>query len=270
MAVHQEFEHLQIELDAGIALVRIPTVGSAGRLQAAVHREVSLLWRAMADDEDVRVVVVTGAGSDFYQSADIGGVKAIPGIPKEQTYTLLQRMVGEGRRIVYDLIEMDKPVVAAINGPAAGGGLAVALLADISIAAHDAQLIDPHIALGVAAGDGAAMIMPLLCGMAKTKLYLLTSDPVSGQEAERIGLVSLSVPAEDVLPTALRYARRLADGPQHAIQFTKRSLNQWLRQGGITSFDLSSALEQLNFFGPELRETVEAAASQPRALPHDG
>ena len=135
----------------------------------------------------------------------------------------------------------------------------MALLADISIAAEDAQLIDPHVALGLAAGDHATMIWPLLCGMAKAKLYLLTSDAVEGREAERIGLVSLAVPSERVLPTAMAYARRLAQGHQHALRFTKRALNQWLRLGGLASFDYSAALEGLNFFGRELREAVEAA-----------
>ena len=109
---------------------------------------------------------------------------------------------------------------------------------------------------GAAIGT-AAMIWPLLCGMAKAKLYLLTSDPLDGAEAERIGLVSRAVPAYHVLDTAMDYARRLARGPQFAVRFTKKALNQWLRLGGITAFDYSQALEMINFFGPELREAVE-------------
>ena len=101
------------------------------------------------------------------------------------------------------------------------------------------------------------MIWPLLCGMAKAKLYLLTSDPCTGAEAERIGLVSRAVPADEVFEVAMGYARRIAAGPQLAAQFTKKSLNQWLRLGGITAFDYSQVLELLNFFGPELREVVE-------------
>jgi enoyl-CoA hydratase len=213
-------------------------------------------------------VVVTGEGDEFYRSADAGGLRAIPDLPKDETFTLLQRMSREGVDIVYRLIELDKPVISAINGAAAGGGLAVALLADISIAAEDAQLVDPHVALGVAAGDHATMLWPLLCGMAKAKLYLLTSDALDGREAERIGLVSRAVPAADVLPLALTYARRFADGAQTAVRFTKRALNQWLRLGGITSFDYSNALELLNFFGPELREAVAPPAADDGPHPH--
>jgi enoyl-CoA hydratase len=258
MADYAAFEHLTIAVQDGVALVRIPAPGSVGRRQAAIHREVAEIWPALGRDDDVRAVVVTGAGDEFYVSADLGGLRAIPGLDKETTFTVLQRMSREGIDIVYRMVELDKPVVSAINGAAAGGGLAVALLADISIAAHDARLVDPHVALGVAAGDHAAMIWPLLCGMAKSKLYLLTADPLEGREAERIGLVSASVPREDVLATAMGYGHRLAAAPAHAVRFTKRALNQWLRLGGITAFDSSQAIELLNFCGPELRAVVEA------------
>ncbi|MDH4143900.1 MAG: enoyl-CoA hydratase-related protein [Acidimicrobiia bacterium] len=256
-APYDRYAHLEVRVDDGVALVRIEAPGSVGRLQAAVHAEVARIWRTLGDDPAVRSVLVTGQGDEFYRSADAGGLKAIPGIGKEDTFELLQRMLGEGRDIVYGIVELDKPVVSAINGAAAGGGLAVALLADISIAAEDAVLVDPHVALGVAAGDHAAMIWPLLCGMAKSKLYLLTSDELDGREAERIGLVSRAVPADDVLDVASSYARRLADGPQHAIRYSKRALNQWLRLGGLTAHDYSAALEGLNFFGSELRAAAE-------------
>jgi enoyl-CoA hydratase len=218
---------------------------------------VSRVWAALGADPEVRSVLVTGSGDEFYRSADAGGLKAIPGIPKEESFVLLQRMLGEGRDIVYGIVELDKPVVAAINGTAAGGGLAVALLADISVAGEGVELVDPHVALGLAAGDHAAMVWPLLCGMAKAKLHLLTSDPLNGREAERIGLVSLAVPDDEVLAVARGYAERLAALPAYAVRFTKRSLNQWLRLGGITAFDTSVALEGLTFFSPELREAVE-------------
>jgi enoyl-CoA hydratase len=261
MAGYAEYEYLTIEVDEGIAVLTIPVAGSVGRVQAGIHREVARIWRTLGEDPDVRVVVVTGTDPDFYVSADASGLRAIPGIPKEDAFDLLQRMFGEGKDIVYGMVELDKPIIAAINGRAAGGGLGVALLADISIAAEDAQLVDPHVALGLAAGDHAAMIWPLLCGMAKSKLYLLTSDALDGREAERIGLVSLAVPGAEVRSVAMGYATRLAGSHQYALRFTKRALNQWLRLGGLTSIDYSSALEGLNFFGRELRQAVEDAES---------
>ena len=252
------FTHLNITVDEdGIATVRIPSPGSIGRQQAEIHKEVAAIWRHLDDDDRVRAIIVTGAGDEFYRSANIQGLKSIPGLSKDDTFELAQRLGKEGNDIVYGIINIDKPVIAAINGAAEGGGLAVALLADISIAADNAQLVDPHIAMGLAAGDHAAMIWPLLCGMAKSKLYLLTSDPLSGAEAERIGLVSLAVPHDDLMTVARDYAERLAHGPKYAIRYTKRALNQWLRLGGITSHDYSNSLELINFLGPELGVAVE-------------
>lgn len=263
MSDYSEYQHLRISVDElGVATVAIPVVGSVGRRQAEIHREISTVWTRLGEDRAVRSILVTGEGDEFYVSADIHGVKAIPGMSKEDTFDLLQRMAKEGVDIVYKMVELDKPIVAAINGKAAGGGLAVALLADISIAADDAELVDPHVAMGLAAGDHAAMIWPLLCGMAKAKLYLLTSDPVSGAEAERIGLVSLARPAAEVVPTARRYAERLAEGAPFAIRYTKKALNQWLRLGGVAAMDYSNALELLNFFGSELRDAVAAATTE--------
>ena len=151
-----------------------------------------------------------------------------------------------------------RAMISAINGVAVGAGLAVALLADISIAAENARITDGHIRLGVAAGDHAAMIWPLLCGMAKAKYYLLTCDFLDGKEAERIGLVSMAVPQEELMGKAMEVARKLADGPQPAIRFTKRALNQWLRQAGHTSFDYSLLAEALGFLGEDVREGLAA------------
>jgi enoyl-CoA hydratase len=161
----------------------------------------------------------------------------------------------EARDIVYGILDCSKPVVAAIDGTAVGAGLSVALLADISIATPDARIMDGHLRLGVAAGDHAVIVWPLLCGMAKAKYHLLTCEPVSGEEAERIGLVSLCVPDEELQERALAIARRLAAGSQSAIRWTKLALNSWLRLAGPT-FDVSVAYETLGFGGPDVREGV--------------
>ena len=129
------------------------------------------------------------------------------------------------------------------------------MLADISIVAEDARIIDGHTRLGVAAGDHAAIIWPLLCGMAKAKYHLLLCEPISGAEAEAMGMVSKSVPADDVLDTALDAADRLANGAQDAIRLTKLALNGWLRQAGPI-FDASWGYEVLGFAGADAREGV--------------
>jgi len=138
-----------------------------------------------------------------------------------------------------------------------GAGLAVALMADISIIADTARLTDGHLRLGVGAGDHAAIIWPLLCGMAKAKYYLLTAEFLDGREAERIGLVSLCAPAAQLMDKAWEVANRLADGPQNALRLTKRALNGWLRVAGPI-FDTSLAYEMLNFMEPDVREGIAA------------
>ncbi|MCJ9713095.1 enoyl-CoA hydratase-related protein, partial [Bordetella hinzii] len=131
------------------------------------------------------------------------------------------------------------------------------LLADVSIAARDARIIDGHTRLGVAAGDHAAIVWPLLCGMAKAKYYLLLCETVSGEEAERIGLVSLCVDEPQLIERAFEVALRLARGSQTAIRWTKYALNNWLRQAG-PSFDTSLALEFMGFAGPDVREGIQS------------
>jgi enoyl-CoA hydratase len=163
----------------------------------------------------------------------------------------------EAADLVYNIINLDKPVISAINGVAVGAGLVVALLADVSIISETARFTDGHTRLGVAAGDHAAIIWPLLCGMAKAKYYLLTSDFIDGREAERIGLVSRCVPADKLMETALAVAEGLAGGSQPAIRFTKRALNNWLRQAGPI-FDHSLALEMLCFGFEDVKEGARA------------
>ena len=159
----------------------------------------------------------------------------------------------EARDLVFNVIDCSKPIVSAIHGPAVGAGLVAALLADVSVTARTARIIDGHTRLGVAAGDHAAICWPLLCGMAKAKYYLLTCDPLTGEEAERIGLVSLCVDDDEVQDRAMAVAVQLAGGAQQAIRWTKHTLNHWYRaQSAI--FDASLAYEFLGFTGSDARE----------------
>jgi len=173
------------------------------------------------------------------------------------------RVWREARDLVYNVINCSKPIVSAMHGPAVGAGLVAGLLADISIATRTARIIDGHTRLGVAAGDHAAIVWPLLCGMAKAKYYLLLCETVSGEEAERIGLVSLAVEDAELVPKAFEVAKKLALGSQSAIRWTKYSLNNWLRMAG-PSFDASLALEFLGFTGPDVKEGM-ASLKEKRA-----
>jgi enoyl-CoA hydratase len=172
-------------------------------------------------------------------------------------YQVNTRLLREASDFVHNITDISKPVISAINGTAVGAGLAVALVADISIIDEGTKFTDGHHRIGVAAGDHAAFIWPLLCGMAKARYYLLTNEFIDGREAERIGLVSKAVPAADVLPTALRIADGLAAGPRDAIAVTKRTLNHWLR-AATPAFENALALEMLQFFSEDAREGYNA------------
>ncbi|KUZ13640.1 enoyl-CoA hydratase [Burkholderia diffusa] len=217
-----------------------------------MHRELADIWRDVDRDPDTRVAVIRGEGKGFSAGGDLALVEAMA-----NDFDVRARVWREARDLVYNVINCSKPIVSAMHGPAVGAGLVAGLLADISIAAKDARIIDGHTRLGVAAGDHAAIVWPLLCGMAKAKYYLLLCEPVSGEEAERIGLVSLAVEPADLLPKAYEIAERLAHGSQSAIRWTKYALNNWLRSAG-PAFDTSLALEFMGFSGPDVQEGIRS------------
>ncbi|KVG25387.1 enoyl-CoA hydratase/isomerase family protein [Burkholderia diffusa] len=217
-----------------------------------MHRELADIWRDVDRDPDTRVAVIRGEGKGFSAGGDLALVEAMA-----NDFDVRARVWREARDLVYNVINCSKPIVSAMHGPAVGAGLVAGLLADISIAAKDARIIDGHTRLGVAAGDHAAIVWPLLCGMAKAKYYLLLCEPVSGEEAERIGLVSLAVEPADLLPKAYEVAERLAHGSQSAIRWTKYALNNWLRSAG-PAFDTSLALEFMGFSGPDVQEGIRS------------
>jgi len=223
---------------------KLPTAGHEG------HRELASIWRDVSDDDSVRCAVLRGEGLGFSGGGDLSLVQDMA-----MDFEVRSRVWKEARDLVYNVINCDKPIVSAIHGPAVGAGLVAGLLADISIAAKGAKIVDGHTRLGVAAGDHAAIVWPLLCSMAKAKYHLLLCEPVSGEEAERIGLVSVAVDDAELLPRAYDIAERLANGSQSAIRWTKYSLNNWLRQAG-PAFDTSLALEFMGFGGPDVREGV--------------
>jgi enoyl-CoA hydratase/carnithine racemase len=214
----------------------------------AMHRQLADVWLTVDRDAPTRVALLQGAGKAFSAG---GSFELIEGAVND--YARRLQVMREARDLVLNVINCSKPIVSAMHGPAVGAGLVAGLLADVSVVARSAKIIDGHTRLGVAAGDHAAICWPLLCGMAKAKYYLLTCDPLSGEEAERIGLVSLCVADDEVHQRALDVAVRLAGGAQAAIRFTKQTLNNWYRaQTGI--FDASLAYEMIGFGGPDAAE----------------
>jgi enoyl-CoA hydratase len=248
------YERLSFERpEDGVLVVVLDRPEQLNATDEQMHGELARVWRDVADD-DARAVVVTGRGDAFCAGGDLELIERQAG-----DFDLVVRMMDEAAAIVRGVLECPKPVVSAVRGPAYGAGLALALLADISVVAEDAQLGDGHVRLGIAAGDHAVLLWPLLCGMAKAKYHLLTGTPLDGLEAERIGLVSRCVPDTEVLPEALRVARRLAASSPTALRWTRQSLNHWYRSAA-PAFEASLALEMLGFFGPDVREGLARLA----------
>src|SRR3954447_11705624 len=236
----------------GVLLITINRPDKFNAVDEQMHRNLGDIWVDIDADPSIRVSVITGAGKAFSAGGDLTMDRTGLG-----DWRRLNTTMRDARNIVVKIVNSEKPIISAINGVAVGAGLAVALLADISIIGDEVRITDGHARVGVAAGDHSAMIWPLLCGMAKAKYYLLTADFIDGPEAERIGLVSKCVPQAELLDHALSIADRLATGPQFAIRATKRSLNHWLRDNQST-FEYSLAMEMIDMFGPDSMEGFDA------------
>jgi enoyl-CoA hydratase len=261
--LYADFQELKFDRPAPKVLritldnpARLNSVGFRG------HTELTRVWHLVEDDPDTNVVLIRGAGRGFSAGGDFAMVEAMT-----RDYAAQAKVLKEARDLCYNIVNCSKPIVSAIHGPAVGAGLAVALLADISIAAKTARIVDGHTRLGVVAGDHAVLIWPLLCGLAKAKYHVLLCESMSGEEAERIGLVSLCVDEADLEAKSLDVAVRLANGAQNAIRWSKYAFNNWLRLAGPL-FDNSAALELLTFNGPDVREGV-AALREKRAPKFD-
>jgi enoyl-CoA hydratase len=251
-AGYDTFRTLRFERPADGVLRVVLDAPNLNAVGPAMHRELADVWITVDRDPDTRVVLVEGAGRAFSAGGSFDLVESLL-----EDYAARTRVLREARDIVFNVINCSKPIVSAIHGPAVGAGLVVALLADISVAARTAKIIDGHTRLGVAAGDHAAICWPLLCGMAKAKYHLLTCEPLTGEEAERIGLVSLCVDDEKLHDRAIEIATSLALGAQSAIRWTKHTLNHWYRMLGPV-FDASLAYEFYGFAGPDAAEGLAA------------
>jgi enoyl-CoA hydratase len=251
--VYDAFPSLELDRpEPGILRLTLSTPGRLNAVGAAMHRELAAVWKAIDADDETRVVLVRGAGGAFSSGGDLDLVEEIA-----SDHETRLRVFREARDLVMNVVDCRKPIVSAMQGPAVGAGLAVGLLADVSIATPSARIVDGHTKLGVSAGDHAVLVWPLLCGLAKAKYHLLLCEPLDGVEAERIGLVSLCVSDEELEQRSLEIARRLAAGAQPALRHTKLALNNWLRLAG-PAFDASLALEFLDMAGPDVREGVAA------------
>ena len=245
---YDNFPHLRFDRPADRVL-RITLDGPGlNAVDPDMHRELADVWRSVDRDPETNVALLQGAGKAFSAGGSFDLIDSIL-----SDYDARIRVMREARDLVLNVIDCSKPIVSAMHGPAVGAGLVAGLLADVSVVGRTARIIDGHTRLGVAAGDHAAICWPLLCGMAKAKYYLLTCDTLTGEEAERIGLVSICVDDEQVHERALEVATQLAAGAQGALRFTKQALNNWYR-AQVGTFDASLGFEFLGFGGPDATE----------------
>ena len=249
---YSRYRCLKTERKDKVLVVSLNRPEALNAVNGELHRELSTIFADIAVDAETQAVVLTGAGRAFCAGGDIKWMEDLQG-PGALDTTLR-----EGRKIIVDMLEVDQPIIAAVNGPAIGLGATLALFSDVIFAADTAKFADPHVRVGIVAGDGGAIIWPWLIGVARAKEYLMTGDPVTAQEAERIGLVNHVVPADQLQAKALEFAARLANGPTKAIRWTKASVNKILRDTVNSVLDTSLALEGHTFHTADHQEAKKA------------
>lgn len=250
-----DYETLAISQDSGVLTVTLNRPQALNAVSKTMHAELSGVFAEIAADNAVDAVVLTGAGPAFCAGGDLEWFRTITG---EQLDTLFT----EARKIIMDLVDLPQPIIAAVNGAAVGLGATLALFCDVIYVADTAKIADPHVRIGVTAGDGGAAIWPLLVGPARAKEYLLTGDAMTATEAERIGLVNRVLPAADVLSAAHALAQRLAGGSRLAVRSTKLSVNKLVRDAVNLVLDTSLALEKQCFSTPFHKQAIEAFADK--------
>ena len=218
-----------------------------------MHQELIRIFREIGHDPDARVAVLTGEGDCFSAGGDIDGMhRSIDDQPR-----WIASMT-EARDIILGVVELDVPVIAKVNGHAIGLGATLALFCDIVIAKDTAKIADPHVNVGLVAGDGGSVIWPALIGYAKAKRYLLTGDAITGAEAAEIGLVSEALPADLLDARVATLAQKIAGGAAVAIRLTKRAVNMALRQQLDALIEAHLGLETMSHLSDDHREAVTA------------
>ncbi len=239
-------------IDARVLRITMSNPGKRNATSAAMHTDLTHVWRAVDMDKDVDVVLIEGEGDTFSAGGEFAMMEGIVNDLQERL-----RICKEAKDLVYNIMNCSKPVVSAVRGAAVGAGLVIAVMADVSVVSRTAKLIDGHTRLGLAAGDHAVIAWPLLMGMAKAKYFLLTCRPMTGETAERLGLMTMAVDDGEVHDTALELARELASGSATAIRWTKQTLNNWYKLAA-PSFEASVAFEFMGFGLPDVQEGIAA------------
>ena len=248
-----DFTTLQTEHIGDVLRVTIAHPSSPlNAVDEALHHDLTMLFAELRRESTARAVVLTGKGRAFSAGGDFNW------FPQLREPGRLEALRRDAKQLIWDLLDVEIPIVAAVNGHAMGLGASVALLCDVIFMADTATIGDPHVKVGIVAGDGGVAIWPLALGPARAKQYLLTGDPLSAAEAERIGLVNKVVAAADLPAEALAFAQRLAAGAPLAVRYTKLAINKLVKDALNIAFDTSTALELLTFHSDDHREALAA------------
>lgn len=262
MANYSKLETIAFETKNGVGTVTLNRPDYMNSFTHAMHVEFEDLMLEISEDKQVRAVVLTGAGKTFCAGGDLSEMKN----PETRKSA---RVMDGSRRLPHAMLAVKQPIICAANGHAVGIGATIALFCDVVIMAESAKIGDPHVKVGLVAGDGGAVIWPLLININRAKELLLTGDLVSAQEAHRIGLANRVLPVERVLPAAIELAEKLARGPALAIQWTKLAINRVLRQATENVLDASLALEGITIASRDHEEGI-AAFLEKRAPQFEG
>ena len=257
MVDYSSYRTIIVEKANKVATITLNRPDRLNAIGDGMHEELEHVFGQLNDDSEVNAVILTGAGRAFCAGGDISGMGG-DGESKESAPAPAITMSRGPRRLILNMLEVEVPIITAINGAAVGLGATLALFGDVIIASENARIADTHVRLGLVAGDGGAVIWPLLVGVHRAKQYLLTGDFVSAEEAERIGLVNQVVPAEELMPTARALAERLANGPTWAMRWTKASINKLIRERMNLILDTSLAFEALSTTTEDHREAARA------------
>jgi len=251
--MYKSYQHLAFERRGRILTVVMnrPDVKNAANVR--MHNELSRVFADVARDSEADVIVLTGAGDAFSSGGDIRAMRE-----KIDDRTLWNDTVDEARALFYSILDLEKPLIARVNGPATGLGATLAVYADIAIAAETAVIGDPHVKVGLVAGDGGALMWPMLIGFQKAKELLLLGDNIAAPEAARLGLISAAVPAAELDARVYGLADRLLQGAPLALRGTKKAINHTLKTLALATFEFGVSLETQSQLSRDHREAVTA------------
>jgi enoyl-CoA hydratase len=254
-----DYQHLLLERHGAVVILTMNRPEKLNAMNNLMHEEFIDALEKLDEDPESNVIVITGAGRGFCSGGDVG---TMPGAGDEEALARQRRedmqVHRPGRHLLEAYLWAEKPIIAMVNGPASGLGATIALFSDVVIASNDAHFSDSHVNVGLVAGDGGSVIWPLLLGIARGKEYLMTGDRITGPDAERLGLVNHSVPAEELRDYTLRFAERLAGQPPFAVRATKAAVNRQLRRAVEDVQDLSGAWQRISLKSDEHKTAVAA------------